>query len=238
MVTKQHTAAADYTIAGLTAPQLCTYLLENELEDLYCQIPNGFIQQAMAGFEYFEIDSELIELDLVRIPLQDLKVQGDKVALKFKIQAVLDIKSGKLVQMTKDLAKYEQYLKGFNSLQVCASADLFSKSDWNLLNAYAKWWGEQSNGDLFSRYRNNRLYLKPRNSSFKFQFKLDVRKNPNTGEHVLGLGSDVTLRGATFLDTFSGLLVNEAVGVIEPSKGQRTGRLKLQASQGIRLPNR
>lgn len=236
------TQTVDYTIAGLTAPQFCTYMLENRLESLYAQIPDQFIHQAAAGFDYFEIDSELIELDLIRIPLLNAKRTAKGVSLKFKLNGVLNMGTGELEPMTKNLIGHQQYLQGFNSLTVKAGEDLFSTSDWNLLNVYADWWQETSknegNGVMYSKYFSNRLWLKPMNSTFKFQFKLDVRRNPSNGDHVLGLSADVKLRGVTFMDTFSGLIPEACVNEIETSKGQRTGRLKVAAAKGIRLPNR
>lgn len=227
----------DYSISNLTAPELCSYLIENDLEELYAKVPDQWVQQAQAGFEFFELNSEDIELDLVRIQLNTVKYAGDDISCKLRLSAVLDKVTGQLCPMSNQLTNRQVYI-GFNSPALILPADILSRRDYTLLERYEAWWNSASKAhNMFKEYSNYRLWLKPA-KSFKMQFKLDVRLNPSNGVNVLGISSDLRLRGVTFFDTFSCVDLAESLESIEPSKGQRTGRLKMQAAQGIRLPNR
>ncbi len=231
------TNCIDYSVRDLNAPQLCSYLIENDLGDMYRQIPDQWVMQAMSGDVYFNINAEDIELDLVRVQLHSMKAKGNSVTGKFRISAVLNKKTGQLCQWTDSPRGFQEFIN-FNTATVTIPSKLFSKADYQLLQDYTAWWDEKAQmANMFTQPMcNRRLWIKPRNASFNLKFQMEVRLNPYTGTNLLGLSTDVVLKAPTFLDTAHCNQVDAPM--ITGAQTERTGTRIVAAAKGITLPKR
>jgi hypothetical protein len=229
------TQTVDYSTYGLNAPELCSYLIAYELDDMYRQMPDQWVMQAQAGDVYFTINAEDIELGLVRVQLHSMKSKGNSVAGKFRISAVLNKKTGELCPWTDSPRGYQEFIN-FNSTAVTIPSKLFSKADYKLLQEYTAWWEAQTANMFTQPMCNRRLWIQPRNASFSLKFRLDVRLNPYTGTNLLGLSNQIVLKAPTFLDT-AHCGVAEAP-MVTGAQTERTGTRIVAAAKGITLPNR
>lgn len=236
MVTKQQ-SAVDYSAGDLNAPQLCSYLIENELDDLYRQIPDQWVTQAMSGDVYFSINAEDIELDLARAQLHSMTAKGNSLTGKLRISAVLNKKTGELCHWTDSPRGFQEFIN-FNTTTVTIPSKLFSKADYKLLRDYTAWWSEKAQTvNMYSQPMcSRRLWIKPRNASFSLKFQMEVRLNRRTGANLLGLSTDVVLKAPTFLDTAH--FKYDDAPMITGAQTERTGTRVLAVAKGITLPLR
>lgn len=225
----------DYSIRNLNAPELCSYLIRNELQDMYRQIPDQWVAQAMAGAVYFSINHEDIELNLVRVQLHSMSHNGKSIKGKFRISAVLNKKTGELCEWTDSPRGYQEFIN-FNSPMVTLAASLFSKADYKLLQSYAAWWESQTVNMFTSPMCNRRLWITPRNTQFSLKFQMEVRLNPNTGANVLGLGTNIVLKAPSFLDTVHSK--NDDAPIVTATQSERSGSRTVAVASELTLPKR
>lgn len=227
------TATIDYSATNLNAVELCLYLQDNGLNDIYRTMPAEWIAQAQSGYNMFEVHTEHLMLNLVRLQLHSPKVTSRGVSVKFKLSALMDSFTGELCDWASFAGPGEQFIN-FTSKSQVIKKSLLSSKDYALLVEYSEWWAAQEGLNMFdSSNCGKRLWIEPA-PNFEFQFQLDVRLNPKTKENCLGLGG-ISMKGISFLDTFGTGRQEEDVTA---AKKQRTGRRKLEAAKAIKAPRR
>ena len=240
MTTTTNTASSSSLDQAEYSPLEFVAMLQNDPQraHLVSQIPEIFFQQAKANMSTFIITPDMIADRLLNIQVAEPLVEGDSaVKIKLRFVALVD-EEYNFVPLTKQGEAGENedipstWLKGFNSIFISLNAGsveagLVTDRELKSLVSHAEFYdtipldekGLKSAYYKHPKYKKNKMNLSGvGGAEGQFQFLMEVRANPNTGEETLGIVVKFWTPGAfAFLGGGNARVVT--LGAVAPATG-------------------
>ena len=191
------------------SPNEFVAMLQNDpaRKHLQYQIPEIFFQQAKAGISTFIITPEMIADRLLNIQVAEPQKEGESaVNIKLRFTARVDekynfIPLAKQGEADENEETPSSWLKGFNSTlisldQSSVTAGLITEKELKSLISHAEFYDTIPLDEygLKSAYYKDPKYKKTKmnlsgveGAEGQFQFLMEVRFNPSTGEETIGI---------------------------------------------------
>jgi len=244
------------TVVANQAAQFIVELYNDaELDYVYANLPEVFIDQVREGKSKFELDKDLVsdstysnrarsESDYFRIVIEDPNLsineagEVDAIFFKLKLSGVMNFKSGQMILATKgktELEDDEDWIGGFRSPLLAltkedVAAELITEAHFIALTKYAKHWqkvcDEEGRDAMYSKsHSRERLWLTADNEDFLFQFQMVLRTNPKDDTQAIGI-SEIEWSNATL------------IGFGTQATPQRIGKAAAQRKgKGVNIPS-
>jgi hypothetical protein len=183
-----------------SATYACLVNIYQESEHLYHSIPRMFIDQASSGKNAFYIRGDQMQgaNRVFLLAITDCEEMEGGFALKVGLSCVKDESNGLVVLAQNNRDKNANWFGVRSPSFIISQKDVdlgkFAQSAYDILPSYAEhvknMKTQYGNTSWSYDVKDGMLYLSPLRPTSVFQFLMEVRQNPTSGEKVLGISPE------------------------------------------------